>query len=95
MPPSILAHQQQKLSYDADAGEFVFDEAGTWVVQSLDYFEAQRIFAISDAIESVRVTLELALVAVPDGTVADFLKCPAAQLVQPLYAAVWKHTKGN
>jgi len=95
MPASILAHQQQKLSYDANSGEFVFDDAGTWVVQSLDYFEAQRVFAITDAVESVRVTVELGLVATPDGTVAEFLACPAAQLVQPLYSAIWRHTKGN
>lgn len=95
MPASILAHQQQKLTFDSEARAFVFDDNGTWTVQSLDYFEAQTIFAISDPIESIRQTLKLALVAVPDGSVDDFLKCPATQLVQPLYEAIWLHTRGN
>lgn len=95
MPASILAHQLQKLRFDDSTSEFVFDDAGTWTIQSLDYFEAQRIFAIEDAVQSVKSTIELGLVSVPTGTVAEFLACPSASIMQPLYAAIWKHTKGN
>ena len=95
MPASILAHQKQTLRYVLDTAEFVEDDAGDWTIQSIDYFEAQRLFAIDNPVESVKATLEVALVGVPSGTVAEFLACPAAQYVQPLYAAIWRHTKGN
>lgn len=95
MPASILAHQHQKIRFDAEAGAFVEDAAGDWTIQSLDYFECQRIFGITDAVDSVRVTIELGLVACPAGGAADFLACPLATLVQPLYSAIWAHTRGN
>lgn len=95
MPASILAHQQQKLRFDHESALFVEDDGGNWTIQTLDYFEAQRIFAIVDPVESVRVTVELGLVACPVGTVAEFLACPSAVLMQPLYAAIWNATKGN
>ena len=95
MPASILAHQQQKLRYDDESNTFVEDKDGDWTIQTLDYFEAQRIFAIVDPVESVRVSIELGLVACPSGTVAEFLACPSAVLMQPLYAAIWNATKGN
>ena len=95
MPASILAHQQQRVRFDHEKVEFVEDENGDWTVQSLDYFEAQRIFAIVDPVESVRVTVELGLVSCPSGTAAEFLACPSAVLMQPLYTAIWTATKGN
>lgn len=95
MAASILAHQKQTLRYVADIAEFVEDDSGDWTIQSLDYFEAQRTFAIDNPVEAVRLTIELALLTVPNGTVAEFLACPAAALMQPLYTAIWKHTKGN
>lgn len=95
MPASILAHQQQRLKFDTETGEFVEDSAGDWVIQSLDYFETQKMFAIQEPIESVRATIELGLIAVPNCTVAEFMACPSAMLMQPLYSAIWRHTKGN
>lgn len=95
MPASILAHQQQQLRFDAETNAFAEDKDGDWTIQSLDYFEAQRVFAIADPVESVRVTVELGLVSCPNGTAAEFLACPSAMIMQPLYLAIWAHTRGN
>lgn len=95
MPASILAHQQQQLRFDAEINAFAEDKDGDWTIQSLDYFEAQRIFAIADPVESVRLTVELGLVSCPTGTAAEFLACPSAMIMQPLYLAIWAHTRGN
>ena len=92
MQHSVLAHQPVRVSFSE--GEFKPDEKGDWTVQSLDYFETQRIYALDDTTANIRLTLELGLVDCPAGKDA-FLACPAAQYVHPLYRAIWSATSGN
>ena len=98
---NILAGEALRLRWDADAKDFVpaaaTDKGAIFTIQSLDYFTAQAVLGQEDDDAKVKACIEAGLTAVEGAscTLDQWRDSPRANMVTPLFNAIWQHTWGN
>ena len=98
---NILAGDKLQIQWDEEARDFApagtKNGAPTFTIISLDYFTAQAVLGNDEDDAKVRACITAGLVSVEgaDCDAAKWLEAPRAQMVNPLFHAIWQHTWGN